>query len=723
MSNHLFRAGLLLAVVSVTPLAAQQADTTKADSTAIVLPTIEVIGSIVPVTGPEIGSGVPAGTATLSRATIEQWESRILTDEIVQLPGISSYDDLGSTSKVSLAMRGFNASPVVGLPQGVSVFLDGIRQNEPDAAQVNFDLLPMEHIRRVEVLYGNGTLLGRNSIGGAVNLITDRGEGPFKGEVELTGGSFGTFSGQASLGGSRPGGWDYYAGGGYEHADGWRQITSNDQYNGFVSVGRQSQNRGIRFEAYGAKNRARTAGSLPESVFDIKPDSNLSANDFENLNSFQIAALGYTKAGTGTFSFNTFYRRHRAERFNANQADDPDVLGKAANDLVGASGDYRWSRMLGRSRFGLRFGVEGSTSRTEVQLFADSSKFGAGSTRTTKVRSPTWDVGSYALADLTFGRITLSAGGRYDYVKIPYQNKLDPTLDTTSSYSQFNPRAGISVDAGRGLSFYTSVGKSFRAPAIIELACANPDEPCPLPFSLGDDPPLKPVTARSYEVGGKLLTTHAIFTAAVYRTDVNNDIFLFPFQDEVTGSTIDGYFGNLLRTRREGVELGVQTFFGQGQSVYLNYAYTHATFRAGEDIFSIREEGDPNASNKTKVGDRLPLIPDHQVKGGASFVLPGGLTLGAQGRFIGHQWLRGDEANETKPLDSYFVADTRVGWTYRQWELSAIVTNLFQKKYANFGTFNINQGGGDVLERFLNPGEKRALKVVVRREFGGGRGE
>ena len=45
---------------------------------------------------------------------------------------------------------------MVGLPPGVSVFLDGVRQHEPDAAQVNFDLLPLEHVKRIELLWGSG---------------------------------------------------------------------------------------------------------------------------------------------------------------------------------------------------------------------------------------------------------------------------------------------------------------------------------------------------------------------------------------------------------------------------------------------------------------------------------------------------------------------------------------------------------------------------------------
>src|SRR5689334_10490596 len=169
------------------PLVAQQPDSARTDSTKKPhqLAPIEVVGSIQPSAGPTIGSGVPARVTILTGAQVDAYEPRILSDVLVQQPGISIYDDAGSPYKLNLSTRGFYASPVVGLPQGISVFLDGVRQNEPDAAQVNFDLLPMQYVRRIELLSGTASLQGRNSLGGAINLVTARGTGPLGGELEL----------------------------------------------------------------------------------------------------------------------------------------------------------------------------------------------------------------------------------------------------------------------------------------------------------------------------------------------------------------------------------------------------------------------------------------------------------------------------------------------------------------------------------------------------------
>jgi hypothetical protein len=118
------------------------------------------------------------------------------------------------------------------------------------------------------------------------------------------------------------------------------------------------------------------------------------------------------------------------------------------------------------------------------------------------------------------------------------------------------------------------------------------------------------------------------------------------------------------------------------------------------------------------VGDRLPQVPGHQVKAGGLLTLPEGVELGLDTRYTGGQWLRGDEANQTSPLAGYFVANVRAGVTRGPWELSAVLTNVFDSKRAVFGTFNENRQTGE-LERFLTPLDARGLRVVLRREFGG----
>ena len=428
---HAVTAAMILAGlrVPVSAFAQTRPDTTGTrpdDTTAVERPAIEVTASILSSAGPKIGSGIPARTTIVAGAAVDAWAPRLLSQALVGQPGISLYDDLGSRFKTTLVTRGFTASPVVGLPQGVSVFVDGVPVDEPDAGQVNFDLMPLEHVARVELLSGTASLLGPHSLGGAINLVTRRGRGVPSGEMEVSAGSYGAYSAEASAEGASRG-WNYYAGGGYDR--------------------------------------------------------------------------GHAPVGTGRGSFRAYFRGHDAERFNVSQPADPDVRSFSRNRSLGANADWHGLHDLASGTLALRVGGGGSVHRTEIHIFAEWIDPGL----TTHVQSPMHDVSTYSVVDYARGPFTFSGGTRLDAIRIPFRNRLNPERDTTSTFVRLSPRAGLRVQVGWGTSLYTSVGQSFRAPAVIELACADPENPCPLPFALGDDPPLDRVVATSYELGAQWL--------------------------------------------------------------------------------------------------------------------------------------------------------------------------------------------------------------------------
>ena len=722
-------AGMVTPGWAQTPDTTKGRDSTRVRDTAVVLAPIEVIGSIIPTAGPRIGSGIPARISVLTSHQIEAWEPRTLTDALGSRTGVSIYDDLGSPYKLTLSTRGFSVGPVLGLPPGVSVFLDGVRQNEPDAAQVNFDLLPLEHVKRIELLSGSGSLLGPNSLGGAINLITRRGEGPLGADLEVSGGSFDTYSTEGSVSGAT-GGWDYYVAGGYERARGWRRATLGKNHNGFVNIGRLGPTRGISFQGFGATSYAETAGSLPESIFETSPRTNFTAGDFEDLDLLQFAFSGYAPLGPGRGSATVHYRHHDAQRFNVNQAPDPNVRGFSENRTFGANAEWQWSTALGRNGLAVRVGFDGAFNSVDLRILEEDRPT-SSQTLTTDVDSPSRDIAGYTLADYAIGRLTLSAGVRADYIEVPFEPNVirgSPPARGDSAINVFrrlSPRGGVSIQATSNLSLYTSVGQSFRAPAILELACADETAACPLPFALGEDPPLKPVIGTTYELGTRWTRGGISVDGAVYRTDVRDDISFIASD----AALLEGFFANIGKTRREGLEISAQAHTGGGHTVYANYAYTRASFRTKAEIFSIRSEGQfapdsANASplygaNEVEVGNRLPLVPDHQLRFGGALVLGNGLEAGVDARYTGKQWLRGDEANETEPLDGYFTGDVRLEWKGRGWSFGGVVSNVFDSPAATYGTFNENRQTGK-LERFLTPLNARALKVVVRRGFGPG---
>ena len=708
-------AAALAALVFAEAASGQQSDTTAGAADTTRLPPIQVIGSILRRgAGPSVGSGIPARVSVIGRDRVQSWQPRTLGHLLEREAGMSLYDDLGNSAKMTLVSRGFTASPVVGLPQGLSVFLDGVPVNEPDAGQVNFDLLPLEFVERIEILRGTASLLGPHSLGGAVNLVT-QGGGESRRELELRAGSFGSYAARLSGAGGWAPRWSWFAGAGYDRDGGWRQLTDARRFNVLGSVARSGAKRGARLQAMFARSNAETAGSLPFSVYRDRPDSNLSSGDFEDLTQVHLAGSAYTAFGGGLGSAVAYFRSNDAERFNVNQVTDPDVRNFARNQSAGANADWYTTFPALAGTVGLRIGAGASSHRSRVRIFAERIEPGL----TTHVESPITKADAFTVLDYVAGRFSASAGARYDVTRVPFRNRLNSARDTTSMFQQLSPRGGITIALTDGVALFASVGRSFRPPALIELACADPNEPCPLPFALGDDPPLAPVIATTHEAGARWLAGPLSLSASVYRTNVHNDIFLFPYDDanEPDGSTIDGFFANLAQTRREGVELTSRAALGSA-ALFANYAWGSATFRvSGVEPFSIREEA--GGGNAIEVGDRLPLIPQHTLTIGGSAPVTRAVRLGLEAQYTGDRVLRGDEANEEEPLPGYVLLDGSLGVAFRRWGLDLVARNLLNNRYATFGTFNINQGafGGATLERFLTPGPRRNLALVLRREL------
>lgn len=726
---------IALMCVAFARSAAQRSAATQRDSSRVAAPDssirarrlqpVRVEATILPVSMSSVVSGVPARISTLSGTEANEWHPRVLPDVLGKEAGVSFYDDLGTPWKLNLSTRGFTAGPTVGLPPGITVFLDGVRQNEADAQEINFDLLPLENVERIEFLSGTASLLGPNSLGGAVNLITARGDGPLSGTLSTTVGSFGNRLSSGSFSGRTAANWDYLASAELGSEGGWREATSDHKYDFFANVGRERGDKGLRIQALASRSRAETAGSLPESIYWSSPRTNFTPGDFEDLDAQQISVAAHADGAHSHGALNVFFRHFAGDRFNVNQAPDPNVQGLTNTRSFGAAGDWRWSRTTGRGELGVRLGFDASANRVRVRIFNDAQESVVGAAEgttdsglTTDVRSPNWNLAAYVIGDYRLGRVTASGGMRADRLHIPFRNLLDDKDDGTSNYSRISPRAGVSVDLGHGALSYASVSNGFRAPAILELGCADPQAACPLPFALGDDPPLKPVRSTTYEVGTRWTNRSLSIKASAYRIDVDDEIFFVASPTAL----LSGYFTNLDRTRRTGLEVGIEGgSFISRLSWYANYAYTRAAFESPARLFSIRSDDDFDDSplagpNDVSAGDRIPLVPAHQAKAGASLSLGHGIGAGLDARYIGQQWLRGDESNETSPLAAYTTLNGRVGVDAGEWRTSLVVTNMFDSHRATFGTFNENRRTGD-LERFLTPLTGRAFSIEVRRTF------
>src|SRR5467141_3973278 len=316
LPRFLTRAPLL--ALLAPPARAQQPDSVPSDTLAPVV----VTGVRLP-TVRELARGLTGRTATLNAGDLDARGVRSLADALEQLPGVTTSDELGATGQLDVSLRGFNVSPVIGLPQGVAVYVDGVRVNEPDAHEVNFDLLPLEDVDRVDVTYGPSVLLGRNSLGAAVNLVTRRGSVPAEREVEVSGGSFGRYELKAHAG-DRRGMWDYYVGTRYEHEDGWRAETPSRTATLFGKLGVNTGTWDATLSYAGADNRIFQAGSLPDSVYAAAPRGNFTPGDYFAPQAHLVTLNARRLVGGMQLALNGFGRALTTDQFNRN-ASPPDT--------------------------------------------------------------------------------------------------------------------------------------------------------------------------------------------------------------------------------------------------------------------------------------------------------------------------------------------------------------------------------------------------------------
>jgi outer membrane receptor protein involved in Fe transport len=309
-------------------------------------------------------------------------------------------------------------------------------------------------------------------------------------------------------------------------------------------------------------------------------------------------------------------------------------------------------------------------------------------------------------------RLTLMGAARYTDSAIELRDRLGVELDGDHAFSRLNPSAGLTWDAGRGVTAFASFGMASRVPAPSELSCADPEDPCRLPNAFVADPPLDQVVARTWEAGTRGRAGSIAWAGAVFETTNRADI-LFVSSGALTNQ---GHFTNVGDTRRRGAELSASG--GATARLRWQAAYSHlqAEFRAPLLLPSPNHPHAIDGEIAVEPGDALPGIPRHQVK--AQLVWSAGKASATAGVvYASERYLRGDEGNLLRPLDGYTAVDAGASYAIRERILvSARLSNLLDAEYETFGLIGeADDVLGDDFEdpRFLSPAAPIGLWLGV----------
>ncbi|URW76332.1 TonB-dependent receptor [Sphingomonas donggukensis] len=174
---------------------------------------------------------------TISDEALTASHATDLTDHLKRMTGGVFVNEVqGNPLQPDINYRGFTASPLLGTPQGLSVYVDGVRVNQPFGDVVSWDLIPTSAIRSITLVPGSNPLFGRNSLGGALSVRTKDGASDPGVMADASYGSFDRRVLRGSIGAALSPTVSVFAAGDYFAEDGWRDFSPSEAVQGFAKL-------------------------------------------------------------------------------------------------------------------------------------------------------------------------------------------------------------------------------------------------------------------------------------------------------------------------------------------------------------------------------------------------------------------------------------------------------------------------------------------------------
>ncbi len=744
--------------------AAKDAKAAKADKE---LKAVEVVG-----TSPLPGLGIeedklPYDVQSISAEQLHQSQTLNLTEFMSRnLSGVNINDIQGSPFQADITYRGFRLSGILGSSQGLSVYLDGVRVNEPFGDVVNWDMIPEAAINNVTLVPGSNPVYGLNTLGGALAFTTKSGLTAPGTEVKLQAGSFGRVRADVAYGSKSDDGYHSFIAATGFREDGWREHSSGKLGNVFAKVGRQQGDSNWDLSLLVGRSTLVGNGLLPSRNYgDDGDDLPYQRGMYENNRRWIYTHPDQTKNELNQLTFNLqrmldgetelagmAYVRHAVrngfsgdvereeDANNPGTYENEGVLNLNNSKQTSAGGSLNLTKLLDRHQITAGVSTDFAHMRYGAQQAEDCA---IDATRgihscdlaesTAGVRGKSAALGIYASDTWSYSEIThITGAARFNHANVSniitnYTGGVGSDRAREAfTYNSLNPSLGISHKLAPAVTLFGSVGQSNRVPTIIELGCADPASPCALPTGLQADPYLKQVIARTVEFGSRWRFDGSEITATVYRSDNSNDILF-----QATGTNpVRGYFTNFGRTRRQGLDLSARTSYGP-VTLQASYSYLDATYRTAGELF-----GGDDLEISVKPGTRIAGLPEHTLRFGADWLAVPKLTLGGtvlatssivtQGNEAGNI---GEDGQGDASVKGYFLLNLHANYEARKGlDYFARINNVLDRRYETYGMIaassfdqygaaladNTNPGN---ISRFIAPGAPRSVMLGVRYRY------
>ena len=638
-----------------------------------------------------------------------------ITQALLDVPGVLARDRENYAQDQQISIRGFGARSTFGV-SGVRLYLDGIPATQPDGqGQVShFNLASAGH---VEVLRGPFSALYGNSSGGVIQLFTADGTPTPQWTAAAAGGSFGIYRASLDARGMLGRG-DYNLAFSHFHTDGTREHNAarRESFNGKFNLPFSGGGKLTLLLNGFSSPEAQDPLGLTKAEFAAAPRSaDPSAAEFntrKSVEQYQVGAV-YEQALGGGQSLRAlgYYGNRQVRQFLAIPVatqSNPLHPGAVVDLLTDFGGtDLRWTargRVLDRP-WSLSAGAdydELSQHRFGYLNFVGSTLGVQGSLRRDEI-DEVFDIDQYLQASLIPARDwVIDAGLRHSSVHISSADRFvsatNPDNSGGARHSAVAPVAGVLYKASPALHLYASYGAGFETPTLAQFSY-RPDGSPGLNFAL------QPERSQTAEAGAKLRLHEAVQGELV--------VFRALTRDEIVIDTNSGgrsTYENAGRTRRQGVETGLDFRLASRWSAHLAYTYLDAV--VGDPYLTC--SGTPCKAPTTLVaaGKRLPAVPESDFYASIGWGAETGWHAALYGQYASE--VPADDVN-SGIAPAYGIFGIEGGYVrdcgHARVSLFARFDNIANNHYV--GSVIVT----DANTRFFEPGPERSALAGVKVEF------
>jgi outer membrane cobalamin receptor len=679
---------------------------------------------------------IPSNVQVVKGEAMQEQRSLTIADYMNNnLTGVSINETQNNPYQPDVLFRGFTASPLLGTPQGLSVFQDGVRINEPFGDAVNWDLIPMNAIAGMNLMPGSNPIFGLNTLGGALSITTKNGRTHQGGGIETSYGSWDRKTAAAEFGGvSKDGSVDYFIAGNYFDEDGWRDASPSKVKQIFSKLGWQNDTSRLELSYTGADNNMIGNGLIQEELINglnSRKVINTSPDQTENtLSFFNLNGSHFINDAT-QLTASSYYRKSKRATLNGDVNDDFNLVDLDAA-LLADDSTYTGTSTLTSA-------LAGCVAEADDNV-AETGCSGALNTSNTKQKGYGFN------SQLAFNQPLMNKpnqfiiGGGYDESKTKFTQETVMGLLTAarsvSSIGVENDEAEVNLH-GTTKSYNLFATDTLSLNDYVHLTASGRYNH----FNVYNKDLLDGQHAsKTFEAGVRgNLNQDIKWTTAIYRTENHNDIQFIAADNPTLG-----YFSNVGKTRRQGLDAGLAGNAGKF-SWNAGYSYLKATYQTP---FELTSEGNSQAEGgeiDISKGDRLANLPSHAFKLRMQYAMMPNWTVGSNVNAFSSVYVRGNENNAhdgvtqndeietvlaSGKVKGYAVVnmDTRYKFNNSGWQLFAKANNVFNKKYATGGMlgenwFDVTNGvasytGNGEPDRQIMPGAPRAAWIGMRYDFG-----